>query len=57
MGPEHMPAGYLLAAPSSKDLGYLCGSGIVGCSPQPSFRAKSVIVHHPQLYSVTSQAG
>lgn len=53
LGPERIPAEYLLAAPSSKDLGYLCGNGIVGCSPQPLLRAKSVIVCHPQLYSVT----
>lgn len=31
MNPEHMPAGYSLAAPFSKDLGYWCGT--VGCSP------------------------
>lgn len=55
MDPEYMPAGYSLAAPFIKNLGYWCGT--VGCSPQPSFWAKSYTVWHSQLYPVVNQAG
>lgn len=52
-----MPAGDSLAAPLSKDLGYYCLNGTVGCSPQPSFWAKSFTMCHSKLYPVSKQAG